>query len=279
MHLHDHGPEALERTRPRSPRREDEGLGALQAALSGVPEAVTPQGVLGLQRTAGNATVAQLLAGDEPDDGADYGVSDVVGGGGSALDDNTRATMEDRLGADFSDVRVHTDGAASESAKQLGAHAYTVGRDIAFQSGQYSPGTASGQRMLAHELTHVVQQRSGPVSGEPVGGGVAVSHPSDRFEQEAERTADAVMRSVDGNAVQRCGSGHAPEPGVQREAAEPEEELQMSAVQREAVEEEEELQMSAVQREAVEEEEELQMSAVQRDAEEEGPAAEDEALA
>jgi hypothetical protein len=75
--------------------------------------------------------------------------------------------MESRLDADFSDVRVHTDGKATDSARSVQAYAYTVGNDVVFQSDKYAPGSDSGQRMLAHELTHVVQQRSGPVAGTP----------------------------------------------------------------------------------------------------------------
>ena len=101
--------------------------------------------------------------------------------------------MEDRFGHDFGDVRVHTDTRASESARAVQAHAYTVGSDMVFQSDRYSPNSSEGQHMLAHELTHVVQQRSGPVDGTPAGGGVRISDPSDRFEREAEATADRAM--------------------------------------------------------------------------------------
>ncbi|MGH8905071.1 MAG: DUF4157 domain-containing protein [Egibacteraceae bacterium] len=96
-------------------------------------------------------------------------------------------------GHDFSDVRVHTDGKASESARSVQAHAYTVGNDVVFQGGQYSPETDAGKRMLAHELTHVVQQRSGPLDGTPAPGGIQVSDHSDTFERAAERSADQVM--------------------------------------------------------------------------------------
>src|SRR5947209_8468049 len=81
---------------------------------------------------------------------------DVGSGGGMPLDRDTRGFMESRLGADFSDVRVHTDAKASESARSVQAHAYTVGTDVVFQSGQYTPESDSGKKMLAHELTHVV---------------------------------------------------------------------------------------------------------------------------
>lgn len=79
-------------------------------------------------------------------------------GGGRELTASTRAFFEPRFGADFSSVRVHTDERANETAKSIGAKAFTHGRDIAFASGQYSPGSSEGQHLLAHELTHVVQQ-------------------------------------------------------------------------------------------------------------------------
>ena len=113
--------------------------------------------------------------------------------------------MEPAFGADFADVRVHTDAAAAESAQGVQALAYTVGNEVVFQSGMYQPETPAGQRMLAHELTHVVQQRRGPVDGTAAGGGVSVSDPSDRFEQAAEASADGFMAS---------GRWRAPTPGA-----------------------------------------------------------------
>jgi Domain of unknown function (DUF4157) len=86
--------------------------------------------------------------------------------GGQPLDKTTRAFMEPRFGHDFSQVRVHTDTQATDSARSLNALAYTVGRNIVFGSGQYAPATTTGQRLLAHELTHVVQQTYSKVKGE-----------------------------------------------------------------------------------------------------------------
>jgi len=74
-----------------------------------------------------------------------------------------RSFMEPVFGHDFSRVRVHNDGNAAESARELNAQAYTTGTDIKFGSGQYAPNTENGRRLLAHELTHVVQQQSGKV--------------------------------------------------------------------------------------------------------------------
>jgi hypothetical protein len=89
-------------------------------------------------------------------------------GAGQPLDRDTRRSLEERFGAGFGSVRVHSDAAAAASARALRARAYTVGRDVVFGAGQYAPQTREGRRLLAHELTHVVQQRGGlsAVSGE-----------------------------------------------------------------------------------------------------------------
>jgi hypothetical protein len=73
------------------------------------------------------------------------------------LPDAVRSFFEPRFGQDFSKVRVHTDSRAARSARDLNARAFTLGRDIVMGAGQYSPGTSEGKRLLAHELTHVIQ--------------------------------------------------------------------------------------------------------------------------
>lgn len=194
------------------------------------PRAVVPAqatAVFRLQREAGNASVAQLLAdGDEQSPVAEV----LASGRDQPLDASTRVLMEGTLGQDFSDVRIHTDQAASDSAASLGARAFTVGNHVVFQSGAYQPSTPVGQRTLAHELTHVVQQRSGPVDGAPGPGGIQVSDPGDRFEREAERVADTFS----------APTAEAAPPGIQRQVEEePEDELQMLPLQRQEAEEEE----------------------------------------
>jgi hypothetical protein len=96
-------------------------------------------------------------------------------------------------GHDFTDVRVHTDTEAAQSAASVDALAYTVGTDVFFAAGQYAPETSAGQQLLAHELTHVMQQ------GEGRGGGgisekLEVGEAGDEYEQEADRVAAQVMR-------------------------------------------------------------------------------------
>jgi hypothetical protein len=84
---------------------------------------------------------------------------------GSPLATPVRENMEQRFGHDFSQVRVHASESAAKSARDVNATAFTVGHDIVFGAGQFSPGTHEGQRLLAHELTHVVQQRTGVATG------------------------------------------------------------------------------------------------------------------
>lgn len=137
-----------------------------------------------LQRAAGNAAVVQLLEEQRVQ---------VPSSGGTPLDTGLRHFMEARLGADFSSVRVHTGPTAAESATALQAKAYTAGEHIVFGSDAYRPDTAAGRRTIAHELVHVVQQRTEPVDGTPIGGGLALSSPDDRFERAAEATAAEVL--------------------------------------------------------------------------------------
>lgn len=116
-------------------------------------------------------------------------VHEVLRSPGKPLDSATRSWFESRFGHDFSKVRIHADARASESARSVGALAYTVGSDIAFLGGQYAPGTQRGARVLAHELSHVVQQ--GGMGGVPQR--LAVGGMDDPAEIEAERAADAAV--------------------------------------------------------------------------------------
>jgi Domain of unknown function (DUF4157) len=86
--------------------------------------------------------------------------------GGGPLPREVRSYFEPRFGHDFSRVRVHADSDAADGARAVRARAYTVGRDIVFGSGEYAPATIGGKRLLAHELTHVVQQESASAAGQ-----------------------------------------------------------------------------------------------------------------
>jgi hypothetical protein len=143
--------------------------------------------------------------------------------GGSPLGTALRSQMEGRFGHDFSRVRIHTDARADESAQAVQARAFTVGNDIVFRAGQFNPQSTDSQHLLAHELTHVVQQEgvSAPAAARAP---MEVSQPGDPAEVEAEAVAREVM---DGKDVATSGTG-----------------VQRALLQREGVpEEEEELQM------------------------------------
>lgn len=144
--------------------------------------------VLELQRLAGNAAVAQLLA-PEPRDEVGPTSAALVPGAGGPLEADLRARMESSFGTDFSDVRIHRGPEATASAAALGARAYTIGSDVVVADG------AEDELTLAHELTHVAQQRSGPVDGTDHGDGLRVSDPSDPFERAAEAAATSALES------------------------------------------------------------------------------------
>ena len=114
-------------------------------------------------------------------------VREVLGSPGQPLDGATRAALEPRLGHDFGRVRVHTDARAAASAQAVNALAYTVGRDVVFGPGRYAPSTIAGRRLLAHELTHVVQQAG------RTGAALAVTPPDSAHEREAERLAERLV--------------------------------------------------------------------------------------
>ena len=105
-------------------------------------------------------------------------------GGGAALDGGARGRIAPALGDDLADVRVHTDQRADDLARSVSARAFTTGTDVFFASGEYRPGSSSGEELLAHELAHVVQQRGAPTSGPLV-----VSQPGDALEVDADRAA------------------------------------------------------------------------------------------
>ncbi|HEU4985397.1 MAG TPA: DUF4157 domain-containing protein, partial [Nitrososphaera sp.] len=115
-------------------------------------------------------------------------VHEVLRSPGQPLDASTRAFMEPRFGHDFSRVRVHTDARAAESAQAVNALAYTVGGHIAFGMGQYAPSTSEGRWILAHELTHALQQGTQTVTHATEIG----TNRSDSYEQEADSVASVV---------------------------------------------------------------------------------------
>lgn len=182
--------------------------------------AVSPAHAAELQARIGNAAVARAVrraqerdgnAAQEPS-GPPSLVHDVLRRPGRPLGEPLRAEMEQRLGADFSEVRVHTGATAQRSAAEIGARAYTSGRDVVIGSG------GGDKHTLAHELTHVIQQRGGPVPGTDNGAGLSLSDPSDAFERAAEANARRVMaerpRSAPGPAPDTRAAQRAATPGT-----------------------------------------------------------------
>jgi hypothetical protein len=112
-------------------------------------------------------------------------VHDVLRSPGQPLDATTRAFMEPRFGHDFSSVRVHTDSRAAESARAVNALAYTVGSSIAFDTGYYRPDSTASQQLIAHELTHVVQQSQNTANNQTN---------ETNLEAEANRVASAITK-------------------------------------------------------------------------------------
>lgn len=187
----------------------------LQAAAVGRADALSPSAVVHLQRLVGNSSVSSLLS-DEVDEPSP--VRELIASrGGVPLEGSTLSLMGERLGHDFGDVRVHTGPEADHSARSINAQAYTVGADVVFRRGAYQPETPAGQRVIAHELAHVIQQKAGPVAGAPATGGIQLSDPSDPFEQAAEQTAEGAMAPASQTAATAPS-----EASVQRAAPEEE---------------------------------------------------------
>jgi hypothetical protein len=199
--------------RPSAPKRRA-GIAAPRPAEASSPA----DGILRLQRTVGNAAVQRLLA-QRSASGAPGSVSPEVEegistarGGGAALDSSVRGEMETAFGADFGGVRVHTGGKADTLNRALGARAFTTGADVFFRSGEFSPSSPGGRKLLAHELAHVVQQggSSAPVQRSSL----ALGPPDDAYEREAEAAADAVAAGKDGSVASSATAG-----AVQRDVA------------------------------------------------------------
>lgn len=164
---------------------------------------------MGASGHLGNRALQRLLAqrsgGDAPFDLDDATASRIntARGNGQSLDSLVQTKMGESMGADLSGVRIHTGSESHALNEQLNAKAFTTGSDIFFRDGAYSPQSSSGQELIAHELTHVVQQASGVVGGS--GSTMQVNAPGDRFEQEADAVAKSVTSQADPPAVQRQG--------------------------------------------------------------------------
>jgi hypothetical protein len=117
-------------------------------------------------------------------------VDEVLNSAGQSLDAATRGFFEPRFGRDFSSVRVHTDAKAAQSTQAVGASAYTVGQHIVFGANSYAPETSRGQRLLAHELTHTLQQPKGLPR---FAGELKIGRRGEAAEKEADNVSSAVL--------------------------------------------------------------------------------------
>jgi hypothetical protein len=198
------------------PRRESESVGGELAApgrmslpggtpgdhASALNRAAGPRpglaahALLQLQRQYGNRHVQRVVAlarqetapGGEISPEVEQSISSARGNG-RALDSAVRGRMESSFGTDFGGVRVHTGAEPDRLNRQLSARAFTTGSDIFFRAGEYRPGSSGGRELIAHELTHVVQQQGAVQTSS-----LTLGPPGDRFEQEAESVAQRVMR-------------------------------------------------------------------------------------
>jgi hypothetical protein len=128
---------------------------------------------------------------------ATAGRIDAARGGGQPLDASSRSTMESAFATSFADVRVHTGPEASALNREVGALAFTTGNDVFMRDDTASPDSEEGQRLLGHELSHVVQQRSMPSTGQ----GMRVGPAGDHYEQAADAKAAEVVSRL-------AASGH-----------------------------------------------------------------------
>jgi hypothetical protein len=189
----------------------------LRAHAAGLDRATAGQTLRGLQRQYGNRYVQRVVelaprtsAGLTQRWGSGEGASTSLStgftlddetagrinrarGGGQPLDGAVQARMSQTLGHDFSGVRVHTDREAHTLNRLLSARAFTTGQDIFFRQGEYNPGSGPGRELIGHELSHVVQQGTGRVSGG--GSGMTVRPAGDAFEQEADTQASQAARA------------------------------------------------------------------------------------
>ncbi|MFN2130512.1 MAG: DUF4157 domain-containing protein [Anaerolineae bacterium] len=200
-------------------------------------------GMAGLHHAIGNQAVQRLIAqrngpGPTELDDETAGRIDRARSGGQALDGAVQEEMGQAMGYDFAGVRAHTSPEADDLSRELGAKAFTTGQDVFFREGAYDPASTAGRELIAHELTHVVQQGTGQVQG---GSRMTVNAPGDVHEQRADASAHAATSA----GVQRQEE----EELVQAQEDPEEEDL----VQAQEVPEEEDL----VQAQPEEEEEEL----------------------
>ena len=160
-----------------------------------LPVSMTSQEALHLQRLYGNRFVQRYVDASARRDDSARVEQELARAerGGQPLDRSVRANMEGAFQYDFGGVRVHTDTDANSLSRAVDAVAFTTGQHVFFRQGAYNPTSASGQELLAHELTHVVQQTAAPAPA-----ALTISDPADLAEREAESVARAVATQNDG---------------------------------------------------------------------------------
>jgi hypothetical protein len=172
-------------------------------------------------------------------------VRDVLAETGDMLDRDLKGEFEDRMDADFSDVRIHTGPAAARAADAIDAKAFTCGTDIVFNSGEYDPESDRGQHLLAHELAHVEQQTGAAISMMPQADAELEIDPDPQLEREADQAASEALDGDDPLVVNRMGTDvhiqratDEPQPGDDRDSVDSEEELyeSLDETEREALE-------------------------------------------
>lgn len=150
--------------------------------------------ILALHHQIGNRAVQRLVKGSGNAGELDDETSKAIHGErghGLSLDTGIQKEMSTAMGHDFSRVQVHTSPQADRLNQGLNSAAFTTGSDIFFKQGQYEPGSTAGKELIAHELTHVVQQTGTAV--EP-GGTLSVGEPDDAYEKQADQVARAALR-------------------------------------------------------------------------------------
>lgn len=192
---------------------------SLRTRPSRLARVLTPHVLREVARRAGNR-IARRFAQEDAFVAPEHveRAIDSQAGSGSAMDHATRQSMEGAFGTDLSGVRIHNDSQADTLSAELSARAFTRGNDIFFSAGEYNPATGDGQRLLAHELTHVTQQEDGAK--------LDVGAANDPAEFEADAIADQVVQRLASRAPDTGGDA------VQRQAEDEEEEEAVQTVRR-----------------------------------------------
>ncbi|MBW1876961.1 MAG: DUF4157 domain-containing protein [Deltaproteobacteria bacterium] len=170
-----------------------EDLGGFEAVVATeMTEAVA--GLQGGGPLSSNQAMTRLMRRAEALD-TEAAAHEIASSSGQVLPQEHRERMEEAFEHDFTRVRVHTSGAAGRAAEALNAHAFALGSEIFFGTVEFKPGTPRGDRLLAHELTHVVQHDEGRLPS--TSDGMEVSSPSDSHEREAYANETAILRRLD----------------------------------------------------------------------------------